>query len=113
MDVSALMDLANYAVEHLLGVEVSYVPLEGSAQTFDADFQEHYEALDADMTVDVSGRMSALDVRASALEDLGLRPAPKDTVSFAVRGEARTYRVADVRRPAPGSVVLILGERGA
>lgn len=114
MDVDALMDLANVAVEDLLGVEVIYTPADGGeAQAFRADFQESYEALSADMTVDVSGRMSALDVRASALDDLDVRPTPQSSVSFAVRGEARTYRVTDVRRTSPGSVVLILGERGA
>ena len=55
--------------------------------------------------------MPALDVRASALEDLGLIPRTGGRVSFDVRGVSRTYRVTNVLRPAPGSVVLVLGEQ--
>lgn len=110
--VHTLMDMANIAVEDIFGVDVAYLA-DGESVSFRADFQENYERLDADMTVDVSGRVSALDVRASALEDLAVRPTPGASVSFEVRDEARSYRVTDVRRPAPGSVLLILGERGS
>jgi len=32
-------------------------------------------------------------------------------VTFEVFGEARTYTVQDVQRPAPGTVLLVLGDR--
>lgn len=112
MDVDALMDVANQAVEAVFGREVTYTPAGGGAtSTFDADFQERYEMTDAGGTVDATGTMPALDVRASALEDLGLIPRTGDRVSFDVRDVSRTYRVTNVLRPAPGSVVLVLGEQ--
>lgn len=113
MDVDEIMDVANQAVEDIFGREVVYTPAAGgSASTFRADFQERYELLDADgMTVGHSGRVSALDVRATALDALELVPRQGDRVSFSVRDETRTYRIADVRTPAPGSVLLVLGDR--
>lgn len=118
MDVDALMDNANLAVEGTFGRLVTYTPL-GSPTVPDldgellGDFQEHYESVDMGMTQPASERISALDFRASLLDQFDLEPEQGDAVSFVVRGETRTYRVTDVRKPAPWSVLLILGERTA
>ncbi len=118
MDVDALMDKPNLAVEGNFGRLVTYTPVGASAVAdpdgeLKADFQEHYEAVDMGMTQPASERVSALDFRASLLQQFELEPSQGDAVSFAVRGETRAYRVTDVRRPAFGSVLLILGERTA
>lgn len=117
-DVDALMDLPNLAVEGTFGRLVAYTPKGGSVvvdpdDELQGDFQEHYEPVDLGLTVPASERVSALDFRAALLEQFEIEPGQGDIVSFVVRGESRTYRVTDVRRPAPESVLLILGERTA
>lgn len=114
MDVDALMDTAIKAVEAIFGRPVAYTSASGTVNitvNITADFQEAYEAQDAGGTVDVAATMPALDCRAKSLQDAGIAPRADDSVTFDVRGETRTYRVAFVTRPAPGSVVLMLGQQ--
>ena len=61
--------------------------------------------------MDASERLSALDFRRSLLQQFGITPEQGDSVTLDVGGVTSTYRVGDVRKPAPGSVLLILGER--
>lgn len=111
------MDHANRAVEDVLGKLVTYTFASGSTFSdplgqLKGDFQESYVSLDGGLTVDVSERMSALDFRRSLLDELGLSPRQGDLVALSVGGVERTYRVRDVRTPAPTSCLLVLGERG-
>ena len=104
-------DLATHAVERTFGKAVSHVTALAVTYTYSADFQEHYEALGVGASVDFDAALSALDIRKTALDAIGLEPAAGDSVTFAVHEIPRTYRVAAVRYPAPGSVLLVLAER--
>lgn len=108
--VDSLMDLANAAVEGTFGKSVTHVQ-GGSTYAYLADFQERAEMLALGGQVDFDATMPALDVRKTALDDLELLPRAGDRVTFTVHAESRTYRVTVVRETAPGSVVLLLGER--
>lgn len=105
-------DLATQAVESTFGKTITHTNAPKSlSYTYAADFQERYEALGVGASVDFDAALSALDIRKTALDAIGLEPAAGDSVTFSVHDIARTYRVAAVRYPAPGSVLLVLAER--
>lgn len=106
-----MMGWATRAVERVFGKDVAYTHPDASTHTFAADFQESVRVTNLGAMVEVDTVMPALDVRKTALDELGLWPVAGARVTFSVHGESRTYRVAIVSQPAPDSVLLYLGER--
>lgn len=112
MLVEQLMDLALTATEGVFGRPVSYVsPSGGAAVEICGEYRETHEAVDLGGQVDASLSMPVLDCREATLTAAGVVPRQGATVSFEVFGEQHTYTVQDVRRPASGTVLLLLGDR--
>lgn len=117
MNVNAVMDRANKAVERKLGVLVAYVrkgsqsPIADPDGLLKADFQENFAVARVGLITDAATVMPALDFRRSLLEDFELRPGVGDSVTFTAIDGSRTYKVQSVHHTAPGSIVLLLGER--
>lgn len=118
MDVDALMDLANTAVEGIFGRAVTYTPVGASAITgLFADYQTSELSRAFGGAVEASGGVPRLDFRKASLVDAGISPVTRkgtaagDVVAFEVEGEAHTYEVIDILPSAPNSIVLALGRR--
>lgn len=116
MDVDDILDLASVAVEDVFGRLITYTPA-GASPVADpdgrlkADFQEHYELKTETGFATVGAIVPVLDFRSSLLAEFGIRPKRGDRVAFLVGGESRAYRVQASLASAPGSTILILGER--
>lgn len=108
MDVDELMDLASTAVEETFGRSVSYTPQGGAPVQIIADYQDGAARSQLGGDVDLTTTAPRLDCRTATLEAAGVAPRPGDAVGFELRGVAKTARVEDVQRPAPGSTMLIL-----
>lgn len=118
MDVDAIMDLANVAVEDTFGRLVTYTPVGSIAITgLLADYQTSELSRGFSGAVEASGGAPRLDFRKSALVAAGITPVTRkgttagDVVAFDVGDESHTYEVIDILPSAPNSVVLVLGRR--
>lgn len=113
MDVDAIMDVANVAVEDVFGRHVRYVPPGGGrAVEIVGDFQLAPKAVGLD-DAEFSTHDPRVDFRKSHLSVVGVTIEQNGLLSFELGGEAQTYRVLDVQQSATGSVVAVLGRKSS
>ena len=111
MNVDELMDLANVAVEDILGRPFSYVPPGGGAAIqLVGDYQRAPKTMSLD-DVDHSTYDPRIDVRQSSLTECGVTLKQNGIVTLESFGATETYKIIDVQQSAPGSVIAVLGRK--